>query len=83
MAMEAPTPNRTPMAPPTSEGCDRFDQKLAPNNPAARPDRHANADLTDTFSHGDKHDVHDANAANQQRYAGNRGNQLAVVRTHG
>ena len=32
----------------------------------------ANADFTRSFRHGREHDVHDADAADQQRYRGNQ-----------
>ena len=44
-------------------------------SPAARADRHAQADFADALGHRHQHDVHDADAADDQRDAGDRAEQ--------
>ena len=43
-----------------------FDQELHQNGPAFRANGFADPDLARPFGHGDKHDVHDADAADEQ-----------------
>ena len=45
----------------------RFSQELAADIATARPDGHADADLACALGHRDKHDVHDADAADGKR----------------
>ena len=47
-----------------------LDEKLQQNIVATRSQRLANTDLTGAFSNGYQHDVHDDDAANDQRDAG-------------
>ncbi len=45
----------------------RFDQELQQNVAAPRPKRHTETDLARALGDRDKKDVHDADAADQQR----------------
>ena len=53
----------------------RLDQELPQDVAAAGTDGHADADLAGPLGDRDEHDVHDAHAADQQRDAGDRGQQ--------
>ena len=44
----------------------RLDEELREHVPGLRADGHADADLTRTLGHADEHDVHDADAADDQ-----------------
>lgn len=46
---------------------DSLDQELGEDVAAARADGHTNADLLGAFGHGYQHDIHHANAADDQR----------------
>ena len=48
----------------------RLDQELKQDVAAAGADRHADADLARPLGDADEHDVHDADAADEQRDAG-------------
>jgi len=50
---------------------DRLDQELHGNMPALGAQRPADADLPRPLGHGGQHDVHNADAADQQRDGGN------------
>ena len=54
---------------------DRFHEKLQQHVLAAGADRHPQADLACPLGDRDEHDVHDADAADEQRNAGNRRQQ--------
>ena len=54
---------------------DGFYQELAQDVDATCTDRHAQTDLTGTLCDADVHDIHDADAAYYERYAGNAGEQ--------
>ena len=58
---------------------DCLGQELLPDVGLMRADRDANADLSRAFGHRHQHDVHDADAADDERYAANRREQ----KTHG
>ena len=47
-----------------------LDQELPSNEPGCRTERLAQSDFTDPFGDRDQHDVHDPDAADQERYAG-------------
>ena len=49
---------------------DRLGEELAPDVPARGADGAAHADLARPLEHGGQHDVHDADAAHEQRDAG-------------
>ena len=49
---------------------DRLDQELQQHVEVARADRQAQADLARPLGHRHQHDVHDADAADQQRHRG-------------
>jgi hypothetical protein len=49
---------------------ERFDQELEEDARRLRADGHADADLARPFRDADEHDVHDADAADQQRDGG-------------
>ena len=52
-----------------------LDQELGQDVPAARADRLADADLAGPLADRDEHDVHDPDAAHQERDRGNPGQQ--------
>ena len=54
---------------------NRFDQELGENVAPVRADGHARADFARPFGYAHEHDVHDADAANDQRNARNRAEQ--------
>ena len=54
----------------------RLDQELQQDVPRLRADRHADADLARALGHRHEQDVHDADAADQQRDRRDRGEQL-------
>ena len=54
---------------------DRLDQELQQHLPRPRADGQADADLARPLGHGDEHDVHDADAADEQADAGDGGQQ--------
>ena len=63
-----------------------LDQELQQDPFTAGADRFTNADFPGPLSHGNQHDVHDADSADQQRYAGNAAKQQterAQNRIHG
>src|SRR5690606_7082497 len=51
---------------------DTFDQELGQDIPRARADRLPQPDFARAFGHGYQHDIHDADAADQQRNAGDQ-----------
>src|ERR1017187_3709497 len=65
-------------------------QKLEENMPAARSERFLDADLTGALGHGNKHDVHQADAADAQRERADEaeqnlqadGDELELVNLH-
>ncbi len=54
---------------------DRFGKELPQNRRGARADRHAQADLARALGDRDEHDVHDADAADDQRNGRDAGEQ--------
>ena len=54
---------------------NRLDQELQQDVHAARADRHPDADLAGALGNRDQQDVHDADAADQQRNRCDRGEQ--------
>ncbi len=54
---------------------DRLDEELPEDVGAARADRFADADLAGAFGHRHQHDVHHADAADEQRDRGDRAEQ--------
>lgn len=54
---------------------DRFDQELRENVATVRADRQTGADFASPFRYAHKHDVHDSDAADDERHAGNRAEQ--------
>jgi len=54
---------------------DALDEELRQHVGAARADGQADADLAGPLRHADEHDVHDPDAADQQRDRGNRREQ--------
>jgi hypothetical protein len=70
-AMARPNPSATPMAPPATPQHQRFDHELREHVAVARPDRKPEADLARPLGHRHQHDVHDADAADEQRHRGN------------
>ena len=54
---------------------NRFDQELSENITAVRAHRHARPDFAGPFRDTHEHDVHDADAADHERHAGNRAQQ--------
>ena len=54
---------------------DRFDQELQEDVASMRADGHAHADLARAFGHAHEHDVHDADAPDDERNAGDRAEQ--------
>ena len=69
--IQAPaTPTPTPITPPPEAQHDALDQELRQHVGAAGAHRHADADLARALGHRHQHDVHDADAAHQQRDAG-------------
>ena len=54
---------------------DRLDQKLEEDVAAMRADGQADADLARPLRHAHEHDVHDADAADDERDAGDRAEQ--------
>ena len=61
--------------PPSMTHDDALDEELSQHVGAARADRHADADLARPLGHRHEHDVHDADAADEQRDRGNRREQ--------
>ena len=53
----------------------RLDEELTPDDPGRGTERLAQADLTDAFGDRDQHDVHDADAAHDQRDGGDAAEQ--------
>ena len=53
----------------------RLDQELAPDDPWRRAERLAQADLPDALGDRDQHDVHDPDAADEERDAGDAAQQ--------
>ena len=54
-----------------------FEEELNQNVMSFCADRHANADLARSLRHADEHDVHDADAADEQRHGGDHEQQIA------
>ena len=54
---------------------DRFDQELGEDVAAMRADGHADADFARPLGHAHEHDVHDADAADDERNARDRAEQ--------
>ena len=54
---------------------DGFDEELQQHFARCGADGEADADLVRALGHGDEHDVHDADAADQQRHTGHRSEQ--------
>src|SRR5207249_8153913 len=52
-----------------------LNEKLQENVAPASADRHADADFASALGDADEHDVHNADAADEQRYAGDAGEQ--------
>ena len=55
----------------------RFDEELQQDVPPARPHCHAQANLTRALGDRNQHDVHDADAADEQRHRGDRASSIA------
>src|ERR1035437_6062029 len=62
---------------------DTLDQELRQHIRPSRADRHADSDFTRTFGDGHEHDVHDADAADDQRYRRDRREQAGHHRRGG
>ena len=62
---------------------DRLDEELIEDVPAARADRLADAYLTGPLVHRDEHDVHDPDAADEQRDPADRAEQERERAGHG
>src|SRR3546814_8707175 len=59
----------------------RFGEKLQAHLARAGAHRHAQADFADALGHRHQHDVHDADAADQQRNAGHGAEQRSEEHT--
>ena len=66
------TPSVTPSRPPTPGEHDRLDQELLGDVAPLGAQGAADADLAGPLGDGRQHDVHDADAADQQRDRGDR-----------
>ena len=75
MILAATMPVSTPAPPPMPDQQHRLDQELQQHMDAPRADRHADADLAGALGDRDQQDVHDADAADQQRDRGDGGQQ--------
>ena len=58
---------------------DGLDEKLEEDIPPAGADGHADADFARALGDADEHDVHDADAADQQRNAGDAADSKVIV----
>ena len=70
-----PIPNSNPIKQPITEMITASSRNCSQDVPFACADRHADADLAGAFGDRDQHDVHDADAADQQRYRSDRAEQ--------
>ena len=68
-------PKRMPMMPPVAAMTTASTRNCSMMSLAARADGHADADLAGAFGDRHEHDVHDADAADQQRDAGDAAEQ--------
>ena len=75
MPIDAITPTMMPSKAAGQADRDGLDEELAHDVTAARADRHAQADLARALGHRQQRDVHDADAADQQRHRGHRRQQ--------
>ena len=64
-----------PISPPAMLSSDGLGQELPEDVAPPRPDREPDADLARALGHGHEHDVHDADAADQQGDAGDGAKQ--------
>ena len=60
-------PQQNPQSPADQAQDNRLDQELAENVTGPRSDGHAQPDLARSLGHRDQHDVHDPDAADDQR----------------
>ena len=72
---DATIPSAAPASPPRMLSSADSDQELQQDMQTARSDRHADSDLSRSLSNRDQHDVHDSDAADQQRNRGDRREQ--------
>ena len=70
-------PSATPITPPMLDSRTDSIEKLPEDVASAGADGQADADLAGPLGHRDEHDVHDPDAADHQRDAGDRGQQAA------
>ena len=68
-------PDRIPIAPPTTLSTTASIRNCCWTSPFGGADGHADADLASAFGDRHQHDIHDADAADEQRNAGDRGQQ--------
>ena len=76
-ALATPTPRSTPIRPPKTESVDGFEEELQEDVSAAGADGHADADLAGPLGDADEHDVHDADAADEERDDGDAEEEVA------
>ncbi len=72
---DSPKPRPMPSRPPNEADDDGLDEELQEDVLAARADGEPQADLAGALGDRDQHDVHDADAADEQRHAGDRRQQ--------
>ena len=77
MIFAAPMPAMTPMSASEQGHGGRFDEELQQDVLTARAERLAHADFAGAFGDRDQHDVHDDDAADDQRNAGDGGDHGA------
>ena len=75
MTTAPPTPSGDADRPAEQAERDRFDQELKEDVPPRRAERLADADLARALGDRDEHDVHDADAADEQRHRRDSGEQ--------
>ena len=73
---EAPKPSAMPIAPPASDSTIASTRNCSSTSTVARADRQAQADLARPLGHRHQHDVHDADAADEQRHRGDARQQV-------
>ena len=71
-----PNPSAMPMPPPSRLITIGFDEKLQQHVASLGADRQADADLARPLGHRHQHDVHDADAADDERHAGDAGEKV-------
>ena len=69
------TPKTMPAMPPTRLRNTASVEELQQHMQSARADRHAQADLARALGHRDQQDIHDADAADEERDRGDGGEQ--------